>query len=125
MKKKTLALSAVAVLFAGGAALGIGYAQASPQDYVGEDGIVDMDLLPETMELLDRNGKTVLDSDGNPVLLDSLKVLGLSEEDAQVRPEDADNGNAIIKDTPDGQIVQQPFEELPLDEVIKKYGWEG
>lgn len=109
---KLLVGMTVAATIAGGTvAVAANAADGKPaDDYVGRDGIVDMNRLPAEMQVVGPDGELVLDSHGRPVTLDPRKVFG-DESPVDRQPTFAST---------DSNSVEAP--PASLTDIIEAYG---
>lgn len=126
MKLLVSAVCSVLALAGGGTAWAMASSGAQPapsEDYVREDGTVDMSKVPATITMVDKNGNTVVDAEGNPVLLDYHRLLGSDGSDPFAgkfpvpKPHTiVDNGKEVT--AYEGQII-------PREDVIREYQYRG
>lgn len=88
-------------------------------DYVREDGTFDMSKVPDTITMVDANGKTVVDAQGHPVLLDYHRLLGMDGSDPFEGKFPVPGPHAIIENGKavtayEGQII-------PREDIIREY----
>lgn len=118
----------VAVVLAGGGVAAVSAASndgpASEQDYVRDDGTIDMSLVPDTMMIGDENGNIIVDENGNPVLLDARKMLDATGEDPfrgrfgepRAVKTLVENGKAVTE-------YEAPL--VPREDMIREYRYDG
>lgn len=125
MQIRALHLVVAGVVIGLGLSGGVAVAMASStgsDDYVNEDGTVDMSKIPDTMTMVDANGDIVVDKNGNPVLLDARRLLDPTADDPF--KDRYPQGKALTQVGPDGkrEVVGQEGVPIPQADLIEEYG---
>lgn len=130
MKKRTTAVSGVVgtALIAGFIGIGMAVAAegtAAQDDYVGPNGVVDLDKVPTSMMVLAPDGNPMIDANGKPVTINARNLYDPAFPDPGQPTQNEPHTLPDLRGpagSPDAAPGSAPAAPVPVQQLIDTYG---